>query len=170
MTMIDDHGCWPCLLTHARTQPPPPPPPTGLGEPLPLKTFTTASLTLASWSGILYGVIVLSGATKQVRELVAVALDHIPASIWLRLPEDLAVKIKNWITYARADTTGAYSYSYSYCPRPRSPPRPLTRSPARSPAHSHPLCSLIVGRLRPPLPQTQRPAIPHQPTLGRVTK
>ena len=159
MTMLDDHACWPWLLTHARTQPPPP---TGLGEPLPLKTFTTASLTLASWSGILYGVIVLSGATKQVRELVAVALDHIPASIWLRLPEDLAVKIKNWITYARADTTG----SSSYCPRPRPPPR----SPPRSPPHSHPLCSLIVGRLRPPLPQTQRPAIPHQPTLGRVTK
>ena len=74
----------------------------GLGEPVPL-TFTSMWVRLASWTCILYGVVVLSGATRQVHELLAYGLDYVPANVWGLLPEHVAIKVKNWQSFARAD-------------------------------------------------------------------
>ena len=78
----------------------------GLGEPVPV-TLVSIWLRLASWACILYGVVVLSGATKQAEELVAYLLDFVPANVWLMVPEAVAIKIKNWQSFVQADGSGS---------------------------------------------------------------
>jgi hypothetical protein len=67
----------------------------GLGEPVP--TTLIGILTwLWAWSCIIYGIVVLSGATKQVNELLAYGIRKVPAKTWFYLPDGIAIKIKNW--------------------------------------------------------------------------
>ena len=78
----------------------------GLGEPVPA-TFLSMLVRLVSWACIIVGVVVLSGASKQVEELVAYLLEYVPAKVWLMLPEEVAIKVKNWRAFVRADGAGS---------------------------------------------------------------
>ncbi len=78
----------------------------GLGEPVPA-TFFSMVVRLVSWACIVVGVVVLSGASKLVEELVAYSLEYVPAKVWMLLPEEAAIKVKNWKAFVRADGTGS---------------------------------------------------------------
>jgi len=64
-------------------------------------------VSLVSWACIVVGVVVLSGASRQVEELVAYVLEYVPAKVWLMLPEEMAIKVTNWRTFVRADGRGS---------------------------------------------------------------
>ena len=56
-------------------------------------------MRLASWALLLYGVVVLSGGTRLVKEAVAWMIQQVPAKFWQQVPADIAVKIKNWAAH-----------------------------------------------------------------------
>lgn len=74
----------------------------GLAEPMP-SSPGAIMVRLWSWSFILYGIIVLSGGTKLLKEIVAYVIQLIPAHIWHRVPDHIAVKIKNWVVNVQHD-------------------------------------------------------------------
>jgi hypothetical protein len=87
----------------------------GLGEPVP-STVLAVCVRLWWWACIVYGVVVLSGATKQVNELVAYGIDFIPAKAWHHVPDAWAIKVKNWQAWVAAEGSGA---SGPLSPKPR---------------------------------------------------
>lgn len=74
----------------------------GLAEPMPL-TYGSIMIRLWSWMCILYGIIVLSGGTKLLKEMAAYGVQLIPAHVWHKVPDHIAVKIKNWVVAVQFD-------------------------------------------------------------------
>lgn len=70
----------------------------GLGEAMP-NSPSAVMMRLASWALLLYGVVVLSGGTRLVKEAVAWMIQKVPAKFWQQVPADIAVKIKNWAAH-----------------------------------------------------------------------
>ena len=67
----------------------------GLGESMPSSSGAIV-LRMLSWASILYGVVVLSGGAKLVRETIGILIQKIPTQYWHHIPPHVAVKIKNW--------------------------------------------------------------------------
>lgn len=71
----------------------------GLGETLP-GSNTVTMIRLLSWNLILIGVVALASGPGGMQELLAVALQHVPASVWQKIPTNMAVALKKWATSA----------------------------------------------------------------------
>jgi len=67
----------------------------GLGEPMPVSPGAIL-LRMGSWMLILYGVIILSGGVRFVKDVAFWLIQFVPAPYWQYLPTEVAVKIKNW--------------------------------------------------------------------------
>lgn len=74
----------------------------GLGESMPSSPGSLI-VRLCSWACIMYGVVVLSGGVKVVRELIAAGIGLIPARYWHHVPDGIAVKMKNWMNSVQHD-------------------------------------------------------------------
>jgi len=74
----------------------------GLAESLPSSSGAII-VRVWSWICILYGIIVLSGGTKLLKEMAAHLVQLVPAHVWHKVPDHIAVKIKNWVVAVQLD-------------------------------------------------------------------
>lgn len=74
----------------------------GLAESMP-SSPGAIMVRVWSWIFILYGIIVLSGGTKLLKEMFAYVIQCIPAQVWHQVPDHVAVKIKNWVVNVQHD-------------------------------------------------------------------
>ena len=68
----------------------------GLAEPLPT-SLGAIFIRCLSWICILYGIVILSGGTALLKDIVAHGLHLVPARVWHHIPDGVALKIKNWV-------------------------------------------------------------------------
>lgn len=82
----------------------------GLGESMPSSPGSIV-VRLCSWGCIMYGVVVLSGGAKLLREVLAACIGLIPATYWHHIPDGIAMKMKNWMNSVQHDQGLPEKYS-----------------------------------------------------------